>query len=220
MLFCYHLTMIKRETIFITLTAVLAVSSLILGVLWYQSTTKPTPQPANPPATTQTDAQKFKKDYPVVADNNPFVLKTLADTIKQLESGTGAIYFGFPECPWCQKYVEYLDQVARQHNVKITYYNIRQIRADNTPEYQKIVNLLQNHGLNTDKNGQPRIFVPELVVVKDGKILSRDNTSSLNDSAKDGTPTEWWNQQRITAIKTKFTEMLKPLEHCGATCNL
>lgn len=209
----------KRETLFMTLTIVLAATSLILGFLWYQSTNKPV-EPTQPPVNQITDAQKFKKEYPATSDNNTFVFKSVEDTIKQLESGTGAIYFGFPECPWCQKYVEYLDQVARQHNVKVTYYNIKQIRSDNTAEYQKIVNLLKNHGLNTDKNGQPRIFVPELVVVKDGKILSRDNSTALNSSDKDGTPTEWWNQERIASIKTKLSEMLKPLENCGTTCNM
>lgn len=209
----------KRETLFITLTIVLAATSLVLGFLWYKSTNKPV-EPTPPPINQTTDAQKFKKDYPAASDNNNFVFKSVEDTIKQLESGTGVIYFGFPECPWCQKYVEYLDQVTRQHNIKVTYYNIRQIRTDNTPEYQKIVNLLKNHSLDTDKNGQPRIFVPELVVVKDGKILSRDNSTALNSSDKDGTPTEWWNKERIASIKTKLTEMLKPLENCSTTCNL
>lgn len=211
----------KRETLFITLTIVLAATSLLLGFLWYQSTNKPAPQPDTPPPAPQaTDAQKFKKEYPTVADNNTFVLKSLDETIKQLETGTGAIYFGFPECPWCQKYVEYLDQVARQHNVKVTYYNIKKIRSDNTAEYKKIISLLKDHGLDTDKNGQPRIFVPELVIVKDGKVLSRDNSTSLNSSDKDGTPAEWWNEERIAQIKSKLTEMFKPLENCGTTCNL
>lgn len=209
----------KRETLFMTLTIVLAATSLILGFLWHKSTNKPV-EPTPPPVNQITDAQKFKKEYPAASDNNTFVFKSVEDTIKQLESGTGAIYFGFPECPWCQKYVEYLDQVARQHNIKVTYYNIKQIRSDNTAEYQKIVNLLKNHGLNTDKNGQPRIFVPELVIVKDGKILSRDNSTSLNSSDKDGTPTEWWNDERVASIKAKLTEMFKPLEQCGTTCNL
>lgn len=211
----------KRETLNIALIVILAATSLIFGFLWYKSINKTPSQPDNPPLATQlTDAQKFKKEYPTVADNNTFVIKNIEDTIKQLESGSGVIYFGFPECPWCQKYVEYLDQVARQHKIKVTYYNIRQIRTDNTPEYQKIVTLLKDYGLDTDKEGKPRVFVPELVVVKDGKILSRDNSTSLNSSDKDGTPTEWWNEERVTKIKNKLNEMFKPLESCGETCNL
>lgn len=167
-----------------------------------------------------TDAKKFKQEYSEVADNNAFRYKSVEQIIKTLESGTGLVYLGFPECPWCQKYVKYLDETSRELGLKeISYYNIKQIRQDNTAEYQKIINLLKNHQLNTDKNGQPRIFVPEIVAVKNGKIIGRDNTTSLNSTAKDGTPTEWWTTERIKQIKAKLGDLIREIETCQETCN-
>ena len=199
---------------------VLAILAVVFGCLWYKSMQSQKTPNQNPIAQ-NTNTQKFKKDYPSGADNNRFVYKTADEIIKQLESGTGLIYFGFPDCPWCQKYVEYLDQVARAEGLKeISYYNIKQARADNTAQYQKIVALLKNHGLNTDKSGNPRIFVPEVVAVKNGKVIGRDNTSSSNSTAKDGTPNEWWTEEQIKTLKNKLKTIIRSVVDCDTTCNV
>ena len=37
----------------------------------------------------------------------------------------GLFYLGFPECPWCAAYVPYLNEVAKDNDVrKVYYYNI------------------------------------------------------------------------------------------------
>lgn len=207
----------KRRYLFIVISLIILLGAA--GFLYYHRQNPS--QPIMPgDSTTPSAKQRFQQAYPKVADNHPFVQKTISEIIDQLQTGTGVIYLGFPECPWCQKYIELVDQVARQHHIKqISYYDIRQIRSDNTPDYQKIVALLKTHGLDTDQNGQPRIFVPELVIVKNGQILSRDNTSALNSTSKDGPPEQWWTEQRILDFKTKLTTMLTPLTTCSDNCN-
>lgn len=58
-----------------------------------------------------TDAQRFKKEYANVRDDNVFIYKSTEEIINILEHGTGIVYLGFPECPWCQAYVKFLDEV-------------------------------------------------------------------------------------------------------------
>ena len=37
-----------------------------------------------------------------------------------MENGTGVVYLGFPECPWCQAYVKYLNDVIKNSNEQNT----------------------------------------------------------------------------------------------------
>ena len=164
------------------------------------------------------DAEKFKEEYSEVSTQNKFVYKSLEEIIEILENGTGLIYFGFPECPWCQKYVVYLDEISREMDYdELYYFNIREARAENTTEYQKVVSLIGD-SLDKDDEGNPRIFVPEVVAVKEGIIVGRDNTTSLN-TKEDGTPEEWWQEERVEEIKEKLKDFIRELEFCETVCN-
>ena len=61
----------------------------------------------------KTDAEEFSEEYKGVPVDNVFVYRNIDEIIKILEKGTGIVYLGFPECPWCQKYVVYLNEVAK-----------------------------------------------------------------------------------------------------------
>ena len=37
--------------------------------------------------------------------DNPMIYANIEDVQKLLENGTGVVYFGFPECPWCRNMV-------------------------------------------------------------------------------------------------------------------
>ena len=69
-----------------------------------------------------TDASKFKEEYSNVSEDNVFVYRTDKEIIEILKHGTGIVYLGFPECPWCQAYVSYLDEVAKETKIEKIYY--------------------------------------------------------------------------------------------------
>ena len=74
---------------------------------------------------TISDSKKFTEEYTKVPKYNVFVYRDSSEIIKILEHGTGVVYLGFPECPWCQAYVKYLNEVAKEVGIdKIYYYNI------------------------------------------------------------------------------------------------
>ena len=60
------------------------------------------------------DNEKFANEYTEVGKNNVFVYREADEIIKILEGGTGIVYLGFPECPWCQAYVPMLNEVAKE----------------------------------------------------------------------------------------------------------
>ena len=87
---------------------------------------------------TTTDAVKFSEEYDTVSKDNVFVYRSLSEINKILENGSGIVYLGFPECPWCKRYVVYLNEVAKDEGAaKIYYHNISEDRKNNTEEYQE-----------------------------------------------------------------------------------
>jgi len=164
------------------------------------------------------DNEKFANEYTEVGQNNVFVYRNADEIIKILEGGTGLVYLGFPECPWCQAYVPILNEVAKEEGVeKIYYFNIREDRQQNSKEYQKIVKLVKNF-LMKDDEGNERIFVPDVYAVRDGKILSHNNETSVIDS--DITPSVYWADAKKTAIKAEFKSMIDQVySNVCKTCN-
>ena len=167
-----------------------------------------------------TDASKFKEEYSRVSEDNVFVYRTDKEIIEILKHGTGIVYLGFPECHWCQAYVSYLDEVAKETKIeKIYYLNILEIRKNNTKEYQEIVSLLDNY-LSYDEEGKKRIYVPAIVAVKEGEIIGFDDETS-HDTKGYETPEEYWKNEDLDGLKAKlekmFSETVKNV--CTTDCN-
>lgn len=164
----------------------------------------------------ESDAIKFAKEYNITEDNI-FVYKNAEEIIKILENGTGVVYLGFPECPWRRAYVTMLNEIAREnHFDKIYYYNISKDRKENTETYQKIIAILNDH-LMYDNEGDKRIYVPDITFMLNGKIIGHDNETSVVTEA-DGTPEEYWTEQKKDDLRNKLTKSFKVLnDHGGCT---
>lgn len=163
------------------------------------------------------NAMKFHDEYTLVEKDNVFVYKTIDEIINILKGGTGVVYLGFPECPWCQSYVVYLNEVAKDYGIEeIYYYNILKDRNENTEKYQMIVSLLKDELLTNDE-GNKRVFVPDVTFVKDGKIIAHDNeTSVINDGSK---PEDYWTVENINNFKNKMIENISKYKNICITCN-
>ena len=164
-----------------------------------------------------TDNIKFSKEYTSVSKDNVFVYRSKDEIINILEHGTGLVYLGFPECPWCMAYVPLLNEIAKNEGIeKIYYYNIREDRKNNTEFYQKGVSILNDY-LNYDEEGKKRIFVPNVTFVKEGKIIFNDNETSL---ISEGTPSEYWTEEKKTLFNEKFRKNINELlDDVCTSCN-
>lgn len=165
----------------------------------------------------ETDAEKFAKEYTLVDKNNRFVYTEIDEIIKILKEGTGIVYLGFPECKWCQQYVVYLNEVAKDRNVsKIYYYNIRKDRENNTKNYQTIVNLLQDY-LPEDEEGNPRIYVPAVIFMSVGNILGFDDETAYDTKGFDN-PSDYWTEDKVSDLKERLNSYLDKSNIC-IDCN-
>ena len=118
----------------------------------------------------KTDAVKFKEEYESfnekiiegtekqyssieLLEKNPFYYASYEEIDKVLD-GTGVIYFGYPECPWCRELVPLLAQASKKVGMgKIYYKNLKEERNILTFEDGKViqewgVKVIQNYFKN------------------------------------------------------------------------
>lgn len=155
------------------------------------------------------DSINIYEEYNGVDKNNVFTYIDVQDAIKLLKSGTGIICFGFPECPWCQAYFPILNEVAKENNVDtIYYYDIKEIRKENTAEYTQIVSLVKDY-LYDDENGNKRVYVPDVYFVKDGKILGHNNDTC---TISGGSPKEYYTKEVRNKLKKDLKQLILKLD--------
>lgn len=165
----------------------------------------------------ETDAQKFKNEYSKVSDDNPFVYRNIDQIINILEKGTGVVYLGFPECPWCQAYVKYLNETAKDANIeKIYYFNILEDRKNNTEKYQEIVSILGDN-LQRDDEGNLKVFVPNVSFVVNGKIIGNDYETSLDTKGFEK-PSDYWTEEEVSELENTLSGYMKEVYKALYSC--
>jgi len=183
------------------------------GLTWYLVSNDAKPEPGDADVS---DAKKFAEEYGV-SEDNVFVYRDAEDIIRIMEKGTGVVYLGFPECPWCQAYVQYLNEVAKEVGVeKIYYYNILEDRKDNTPEYQKMVTILEDH-LELDDEAKARIYVPNVSFHVDGKIVGNDLETAYDTKGFEK-PEDYWTEKEVKDLKESLTKYMKEVRDASAVC--
>ncbi|MBE6155255.1 MAG: hypothetical protein E7164_00670 [Firmicutes bacterium] len=181
------------------------------GLTWYWLSNSDNPEPGK-----QTDAQKFAEEYSITEDN-VFVYRDAQAIIKIMEQGTGIVYLGFPECPWCKAYVKYLNDFAKEVGIeKIYYYNILNDRKDNTPEYQKMVTILEDF-LEQDDEANARIYVPNVSFHIDGTIIGNDLETAY-DTGGFEKPEDYWTDDEVAELKVKITKYMNDVLKASSTC--
>lgn len=150
----------------------------------------------------KTDSIRFHNDYNTVDKDNIYEYATYSNVIDTLNNGTGIIYLGFPTCSLCKEIVPVLNDVAKQKNIKsILYYNFRDIRDNNTEEYQELAKLLSDY-INVDDEGNERITAPTVVFVNKGDIVGVYIGTINSDSE------EIFTDEQKEDLKNNFTSLI------------
>ena len=146
-------------------------------------------------------------DYEKIPEDNVFYTSDKDGVLKLLEHGTGVILLGFEECPWCQAYAPYLDEVSKEYDLKVLYYDVLEDRKENTEFYQTLVNIMNEQGddiTGYDNDGNARIYVPLVIYVIKGEIVGYDSeTSQL--STDDISVEDYWTEDKVQALKDKLS---------------
>lgn len=138
-----------------------------------------------------------KYEYPTVNvdKDNPIKYADVGSLLEVLNNGTGIIYLGYPDCPWCRNVVPVLLECAKELEIEDIYYmnmkderDLIKVKEDGSLEvvkegtegYKKLLTrldvildeytLTDVHG-NTVSANEKRIYVPLVIFVKDGEIV-------------------------------------------------
>ena len=167
----------------------------------------------------ENDNVRFAKEYAdsQVGEDNVFVYKNIDEIINILKYGTGVVYLGFPECPWCQAYVKYLNETAKDANIeKIYYFNILEDRKNNTEKYQEIVSILGDN-LQRDDEGNLKVFVPNVSFVVNGKITGNDYETSLDTKGFEN-PSDYWTEEEVSELENTLSGYMKEVYKALYSC--
>ena len=189
----------KKETIIIITLPILCAIAAILAYIKLINTD------------VNIDSKKFKEEYEAInkkegaiqleiSEDNPIVYADYDKLLEIITNGTGIIYLGFPECPWCRNALPVLFDAAKENNVETIYYmNILNERDSYVVENKKLVYAKDEDGNEKkgtkgyfkllkalDKHlsdyvvsfegkeyevGEKRIYAPSVIFVRDGKVL-------------------------------------------------
>jgi thiol-disulfide isomerase/thioredoxin len=160
------------------------------------------------------DALRFKEIYdglndqsPVQLDinpENPIRFVDAEQTLELLQEGTGVIYFGFPECPWCRTAVPVLfDAASEAHLETIYYFNPQDFRDSDDPTFKQIMAILDPY-LETNADGEKRLFVPDVFFIKEGQILA----NHLGTIPSQADPTVALTEEQRTELKNIYIQAM------------
>lgn len=197
----------KKNKIILTL---LAIAIVLVGVIIFLNIKKKNED------NSITDSKRFSEEYKI-SEDNVFVYRNSDEILKIMKNGTGVVYLGFPECPWCSAYVVYLNEVAKENHLdKIYYYNILEDRKNNTEFYKEVIELLSGN-LQYDDEGNERLYVPNVSFHVKGKVIGNDyETSKDTHDLKD--PKDYWTNEEISELKSTLTQYTKEVVDNLNTC--
>lgn len=245
----------KDKKIFLGIILLLLVFMIFVGVIAFRD--KKLEDDNNKTTSVNKEAVEFKEEYEslngVVNENNgkktkelsisttnPVDILTEEETISLLEDGTGILYLGFPECPWCRSMLPVLLQTLDNVNIdKLYYLNIYEIRSvlelneknkvevvrEGKDSYYKMLELMDDvlepyylTGKNDKKidTKEKRIYAPTVVAIKDGKI--KGIHVSTVDSQKD--PYENLTKEQEEELSQIFVDLISEVYDvsCGEAC--
>ena len=180
---------------------------------------------------------ELKNNYPSLSESTDIHFQKLEKTQVEtfLQHGTGILFFGFPECPWCQHYLPLLNEQLAKQGLQAFYYNIYIDKKEDAPFYDKIAQRLEKDAERLGKNlihysseGRALIYMPLTLFVEDGVITYFE--SETNDiSAKEYNVDTYWTKARKEALflrnSAAFSSLKKLLdakkkEGCENACGI
>ena len=146
---------------------------------------------------------KISNEYNLTSETIVYENTNIDEVINIISNKYGIVFMCTPDTLWCKKYAEILNDVAVSKDIdKIYYLNIKNERNLNTNKYQKLVSVLEDI-LYTDDTGNKRIYMPEVVFVRNGNIIAHDNETSF--ITNDITVEEYWDYENVNRLKTKLS---------------
>lgn len=125
--------------------------------------------------------------------------------IKMENKESGIFYFGYESCPWCKEAVPIMNEVAKEQSLNI-YYIDKKAETSDEATVGKVEEVLSD--ILTEMDGKPHLYVPEVVVVKDGNVMDHHLGTIGDYDAHERTMTS----QEAAQLKQRYQEMFSKIK--------
>lgn len=181
-------------------------NSILIGTLMLAGCSSSTAATTGSPSASAETEQNLSSEYTELPEENNFYYmeKDAVETL--LLHGTGILFLGFPECPWCQAYVPQLNEVLASNDAKAAYYNIYKDKTEDRTFYDQIaadvesINDTGSQIIQYNNDGKQVIYMPLVLFIKNGRIIAYNNETSTTDS-KVIQPADYWTEEKKSALK-------------------
>ena len=155
----------------------------------------------NAPIRKLSDQESFTQEYGITSDNI-YVYKTSQEILELLNTGSGIIFFAFPENEWSHVYADLLNEVGKSYGIdEIWYYNFYKDRNNDNYYYNNIVRILNAYVPVTD-TGEKDLYAPSFVIVREGEIIGYDDETSIVSG--DVTVDDYWTMEKQQKKKVEL----------------
>lgn len=159
-------------------------------------------------ASSSASAEKnLSSEYTDLPEDNQLYYMEKDGVETLLLHGTGILFFGFPECPWCQAYLPQLNAVLQENDAKAAYYNIYQDKTDDRAFYDQIAEDIESVNdtgtpiVQYNNDGKQVIYMPLVLFINNGMITAFNNETSTED-ADVIKPEDYWTDEKKAALSS------------------
>jgi len=168
-----------------------------------------------------------------IDEDSPIKYSSYEEIFDILDNGSGVIYFGFPECPWCRALTPVLLDSVKEVGIDKVYYLSNKedrdtlefnddkeivVKKEGTEDYYKLVSELGEfasfYEIDGVKTEEKRLYFPTVLVVKDGEILEfHEGTLDSQEN-----PFVEMTKEEKKELKDILVEKLEKLIVCDGAC--
>lgn len=139
--------------------------------------------------------------------------KTLSEDFKPMsfeeaiaffeDKQSGLLYFGFPNCPWCQEVIPIVHELASQADVPVHYIQTRDekgIRLYTDSQRDDMAPYL-NGFIRNNAKGEPTLYVPLVLAIENGQVIKGHQGSVSGHNAHEEELTSTQKQELQEDLK-------------------
>lgn len=143
-------------------------------------------------------------------EEHQFIQVDMEEALSVFDNKESAIlYFGYPDCPWCIEAVPLMNEAAKETQQHILYIRTRDENKEllyTKEQKQEVISKLSDY-MEKNEDGEYELYVPFVVVVKDGKAISANIGTVDGHDAHERKMSE----DEVSQLKKTYEDMFSAL---------